>query len=193
MNSTSTPEPTPERAVAATTARLFSTRTLLVCAALAVVAGVIAQLSRVLGVAIQAIVPWLSFPAPLPWFLGIMVAVALFRRPGVALITGFLGMVASAGGLVLVGGIIIELVFLTGRYRRWSPARYYLAAGLIAVVNFGFMYLYADFTTLPILVQILAFLIRLGLYLGYAWLALWTTAQLERAGIHGVSKARSAS
>ncbi|SJN47031.1 hypothetical protein FM104_15585 [Microbacterium esteraromaticum] len=163
------------------------------CAALAVVAGVIAQLSRVLGVAIQAIVPWLSFPAPLPWFLGIMVAVALFRRPGVALITGFLGMVASAGGLVLVGGIIIELVFLTGRYRRWSPARYYLAAGLIAVVNFGFMYLYADFTTLPILVQILAFLIRLGLYLGYAWLALWTTAQLERAGIHGVSKARSAS
>lgn len=179
--------------MAATTARLFSTRTLLVCAALAVVAGVIAQLSRVLGVAIQAIVPWLSFPAPLPWFLGIMVAVALFRRPGVALITGFLGMVASAGGLVLVGGIIIELVFLTGRYRRWSPPRYYLAAGLIAVVNFGFMYLYADFATLPILVQILAFLIRLGLYLGYAWLALWTTAQLERAGIHGVSKARSAS
>lgn len=179
--------------MAATTVRLFSTRTLLVCAALAVVAGVIAQLSRVLGVAIQAIVPWLSFPAPLPWFLGIMVAVALFRRPGVALITGFLGMVASAGGLVLVGGIIIELVFLTGRYRRWSPPRYYLAAGLIAVVNFGFMYLYADFATLPILVQILAFLIRLGLYLGYAWLALWTTAQLKRAGIHGVSKARSAS
>lgn len=163
--------------------KLLSTRTLLVCAALGVVCGIFAQLSRVLGLVIQATVPWLSFPAPLPWFLGAMIAAALFRRPGVAIMTSFVGMIVSVGGPVLTGGLIIELVFLITRYRKWNPSLFFIAAALIAVMNFGFMYLYADFTTLPPVVQAVAFVVRLLVYLAYAWLALWLTTQLERAGI----------
>lgn len=196
MSSTSRSEPADDanaagsEATAAPRERFFTTRTLLICAALAVITAILAQLARVLGVTLQAVVPWLAFPAPVPWFLGILIAVALFRRPGIATVTAFIGMIASAGGLVLVGGIIVELVFLAGRYRRWDPWRFYLAAALIALVNFGFMYLYGLFTALPIGLQLLALAIRLALYLGYTWLALWVTARLEQAGIRGTPRTR---
>jgi hypothetical protein len=42
---------------------------------------VIIHAARLLGLILQGTIPWLSFPAPLPWFLGILIAPRLSSPP----------------------------------------------------------------------------------------------------------------
>ncbi|MGO1770146.1 MAG: hypothetical protein ACTHZX_09355, partial [Microbacterium sp.] len=90
----------------------LTSRALLACVILGALGAVIVHASRVLGVALQAGVPWLSFPAPLPWFLGILIAPLLVRRVGAALLTSIVTTVAGFGALALCGGIVVELLFV---------------------------------------------------------------------------------
>lgn len=186
-----TSAPAPPR----TTGR-FSTRVLLACVVLGALGAVIVHASRLLGVALQGTVPWLSFPAPLPWFLGILIAPLLTQRVGSALLTSVVTAVAGFGGLALCAGIVIEAAFvatrlLRGRSRAWpSPRSAYwlgwaiLAAVLASLLSFGFMFLYQEFLLLEGGVKLLALAVRIVIGVVYAWLAWAITIGLLRAGVN---------
>ncbi|MGO1852756.1 MAG: hypothetical protein ACTH0V_05035 [Microbacteriaceae bacterium] len=175
----------------------FSSRALLACVVLGALGAVITILSRVIGVALQGTVPWLSFPAPVPWFLGILIAPILIRRAGAALLTSVVTAVASFGGLALCAGIVVEAAFLVTRWvrsrgeREWPAPRSrwwlswsLLAALLVSIMSFGFMFLYQEFVLLDGGIKILAFAVRIGLGLVYGWLAWLVVNGLIRAGVN---------
>jgi ABC-type thiamin/hydroxymethylpyrimidine transport system permease subunit len=177
----------------ATAPARFSSRALLACV---VLGAVITILARVVGVALQATVPWLSFPAPVPWFLGILIAPLLIRRPGAALLTSAVTAVASFGGLALCAGVVVEAVFLVtlrvrtrgGRGLPPTQSRTWLAwalltAALVSAMSFGFMFLYREFQLLDDDVKLLALVVRVGLGLVYGWLAWLAARGLLRAGV----------
>ena len=60
-------------------------------------AALIVALTRPLSLALAAAVPWLAYPAPLPWFMPVIMAVLLLRLPGAALVTGVIAAVAGRG------------------------------------------------------------------------------------------------
>ncbi|WP_164545221.1 ECF transporter S component [Antribacter gilvus] len=121
----------------------FSTRLLLSCAAIGAAGGLLAVVINYL----LALVP----PSPLAyavytatigvWALGPLVAVSLFRVPGVGLLTavfaGVVNLVAPTGFLQVVNflaaGVVLELPFLVMLYRRWSD-RYVRNASVVALV-----------------------------------------------------------
>ncbi len=172
----------------------FSSRALLACVVLGALGAVIVHLSRILGLALQATVPWLSFPAPVPWFLGILVAPLLTQRAGAALLTSIVTTVAGFGALALCAGVVIDLTFMsTQRIRAhgWPPARspFWLwwaifASLLVSAMSFGFMFLYQEFFLLDTGLKIAALAIRIVLGVFYAWLAWFITLGLLRAGVN---------
>lgn len=162
-------------------AKAFTTRTLLVCVVLGAFSGVLAIASRVLGLALQTALPWLSFPAPLPWFLGVLVAGLLVRRPGAALLASVVGAIVAFGALVVCGGIVVELVLLALRRLPRLAAALAVGAG-VGLMSFGFMYLYPEFRLLPAELHLLGLAVRIVLCVGYGWFAWWLAVRLARAG-----------
>lgn len=76
------------------------------------------------------------------WALPILIAQALLRRPGLALLTSALMGLISApfiGGSLLhilnfvIAGVLFELPFLVTRYRRWDARTFWIAHPLSAL------------------------------------------------------------
>jgi cation transporter-like permease len=164
---------------------------------------VIIHAARLLGLILQGTIPWLSFPAPLPWFLGILIAPLLTQRVGSALLTSLVTAVIGFGGLALCAGIVVELTFLAartlrGRNQTWPPPRSprwlvwtIVAAVLVSLMSFGFMFLYQEFLLLDADIKLLALAMRVALGVAYAWLA-WAIANgLLRAGVDPARVART--
>lgn len=177
--------------------RKFTTRALLACVVLGALGAVLALSSRFLSLTLQGTVPWLAFPAPLPWFLSILVAALLIQRTGAALLTSIITTVLSFGALSLCAGIVVELAFLAVRrvQRRddagLPPTRSrfllwwtFITATLVSLMSYGFMFLYQEFLLLDSGVKLLAFAIRTSLGLLYAWLAWLVAIGLLRAGVN---------
>lgn len=171
----------------------LTTRSLMACVVLGAFTALLVHAARWIGLAVQATVPWLAFPAPVPWFLGIIVAALLIPRAGAALITSVIGAVAGFGWTALVAGILIEAVFwIVRRSRRGEPAlvlsrRDILAALitglLLGLMNVAFMFVYQEFRLMDDGVKVLAVAARLVLGVLYALLAIWITRLMVRAGI----------
>lgn len=175
----------------------FTTRALLACVVLGALGAVLVHASRILGVAFQATIPWLSFPAPLPWFLGILVAPLLIQRSGAALLTSLVSSVIGFGALALCAGIVIELAFFALRWLRHGQGDGFpsarstfwlwwalLSSTLVSLMSFGFMFLYQEFLLLEPGIKTLAVAIRVVLGAVYAWLA-WIIARgLLQAGVN---------
>ncbi|AHI21392.1 MULTISPECIES: ABC transporter permease [Actinomycetes] len=175
----------------------FSTRALLTFVVLGALGAIIVHVSRILGVALQATVPWLAFPAPVPWFLGILIAALLIQRSGAALLTSIVTTVAGFGALALCAGIVIELTFFITRRLRsqtqptWPPARSQfwlwwaiLACAIVSLMSFGFMFFYQEFLLLDPSIKLLALIIRVGLGVLYGWGAWVMTIGLLRANVN---------
>ena len=177
----------------------LTTRSLLACAVLGAFTAVLIHLSRFLGLALAAGAPWLSFPAPLPWFLVIIAAALLVQRSGAALLTSFIGAVIGVGALSLCGGIVVEIVFLVARKLGAAPARVtaaerarlprsslviaLISGVLVAAMMFGFMFLYKEFLLIPAELKIAAAAVRVALGLVYGWLAYVLVNALLRVGV----------
>jgi len=124
----------------------LSTRLLLTCAAIGVGGGLVFVVSGYIGGTISATAPVLYGLIIGVYFLPGVVAQALLRRGGVALMTGLTAGLVSAAfspqwffryfGTGLAIGLLQELPFAVSRYRVWRAWVFFLAAG-IAGVLFG--------------------------------------------------------
>lgn len=170
-----------------------STRILLSCAAIGVAGGVVAGGSGYLALVLAAISPVFYGITIGVHFLPSVVAFALLRRPGTALLAGLIaGLVGAAFaphwlprlvGTALLVGALIELPFLVTRYKRWDAWMFYLAAivagvGIAAVV---FVALGGEHFAAWM------WAVALPLYAGspalFTWLGRLIAKQLERAGV----------
>lgn len=93
----------------------LTTRSLMACVVLGAFCAVLVHATRLITISIQSALPWLAYPAPVPYFIGIIMASLLIRRTGVALLTGLIGAIGGFGAMALLAGIAIELVFVLGR------------------------------------------------------------------------------
>ena len=121
-----------------------STRVLLSCAAIGVGGGLIAGASGYLAAAFAAFGPLLYGLTVGVHFLPSVVALALLKRPGTAVLAGVIaGLVGTAFapwwiwryiGTGLLVGALIEVPFLLTRYRRWDAWMFYVSAAFSGVV-----------------------------------------------------------
>ncbi len=118
-----------------------STRVLLSCAAIGVGGGLVAGASGYLAAAFAAFGPLLYGITAGTHFLPSVVALALLKRPGTAVLAGVIaGLVGAAFapwwigrfvGTGLLVGVLLELPFLITRYRRWDPWLFYVFGGVL--------------------------------------------------------------
>jgi len=170
-----------------------STRVLLSCAAIGVGGGLVAGASGYLAAAFAAFIPVLYGVTIGTHFLPSVVALALLRRPGVAVLTGLIaGLIGAVFaplwlwrfvGTGLVVGVLLELPFLITRYRTWSAWLYYAAAGFagLALAAGAFLVLGAEHYA-P-----WAWVLYLVLFVGspvlFTWLGRVIAARLAKAGV----------
>ncbi|KRE29627.1 ECF transporter S component [Agromyces sp. Soil535] len=121
-----------------------STRVLLSCAAIGVGGGLVAGASGYLAAAFAAFGPLLYGITAGTHFLPSVVALALLKRPGTAVLAGVIaGLVGAAFapwwigrfvGTGLLVGALIELPFLITRYTRWDAWIFYASAAFAGLV-----------------------------------------------------------
>lgn len=170
-----------------------STRVLLSCAAIGVGGGLVAGASGYLAAAFAAFVPVLYGLTIGAHFLPSVVALALLKRPGVAVLAGLIaGLVGAAFaplwiwrylGTGLLVGALIELPFLLTRYRNWSPWLYYAAAGFagVALAVGTFIVLGAEHYAPWVWVVYLALFVASPMF--FTWIGRVVAAQLARSGV----------
>ena len=170
-----------------------STRVLLSCAAIGVAGGLVAGASAYLAAAFAAFLPVLYGLTIGTHFLPSAVALALLRRPGVAVLVGFIsGLVGAVFapiwiwrfvGTGLLVGALLELPFLVTRYRNWSPWLSYLAAGFagVALAVGTFVALGAEHYAPWAWALYLALFVASPVF--FTWLGRVIAAQLAKTGV----------
>ena len=170
-----------------------STRVLLSCAAIGVGGGLVAGASGYLAAAFAAIVPVLYGLTIGAHFLPSVVALALLKRPGVAVLAGLIaGLVGAAFAplwiwrYVLTGllvGALLELPFLVTRYRNWSPWLYYAAAAFsgVALAAGTFVVLGAEHYAPWTWVLYLALFVASPVF--FTWIGRIIALRLAKAGV----------
>ncbi|WP_406247106.1 ECF transporter S component [Microbacterium sp. M] len=120
------------------------TRVLLVCAAIGVATGILGGVAGYLSLAVSATVPVLYGLVLGSHVLPGVIAQALLRRPGVAIITHLLAALVSSAiapawalrylGTALLIGAIQEGVTAIGRYRSWAVWRFLVSAVIVGII-----------------------------------------------------------
>lgn len=171
----------------------LSTRLLLTCAAIGVGGGLVFVVSGYIGGTISATAPVLYGLIIGVYFLPGVVAQALLRRGGTALMTGLTAGLVSAAfspqwffryfGTGLAIGLLQELPFALSRYRVWKSWVFFLAAG-VAGVLFGASVLVAlgleHFAPLAQIVYIALFVLS---PIAFTAIGRGVAAALARAGV----------
>ena len=170
----------------------LSTRVLLVCAAIAVVTGILGGIEGWLTVAVLASAPFLyGFMLGVHTLPGI-VAQELFRLPGVALLTHILaGLVGSAIapmyipqflGTAVLFGAVQEGIAALFRYRAWSWWRYLISALIIGALVAVVVWFAADLSALPPWARIAYLALSLLGPVAWTLVGMGIGRALERAG-----------
>lgn len=170
----------------------MATRDLLVCAGIGVVCGLVMLPAVYLQITVTATVPVLYTIFTGTFILGPVIAQALIRRPGAALVAALVAALATAPfsprGILAVGpmalvGIVFEVAALTGRYRTWPKWRWFLASFLLSGFSIVTITIAFDLLSLQPLVSITTIIAIPVSYLLGTWLSLLIAAKLERTGI----------
>lgn len=170
----------------------ISTRLLMTCAAIGVAGGVLFTAHAWLGLITVNTVPFVYGLTMGLYFLPGALAQALFRRPGIALLTTALsGLVASPFQPIffmafltsLMIGVVQEIPFLITRYRIWRPWLFVvsgvLSAGITAGAAFGILG-GEDYGTAGTILIVGCFLIS---PLVFTMIGVWLAGALDRAGV----------
>ncbi|HWS37476.1 MAG TPA: ECF transporter S component [Actinoplanes sp.] len=114
----------------------LTTRFLMACAAIGAATGVLLIPAFFVSFAISATVPLAYAAMAGVWLLGPVIALAVLRRPGAAVLTmllaGIINIASPAGPSAIVTnlmvGVAMELGFLVTLYRIWRPWLFYATA-----------------------------------------------------------------
>lgn len=170
----------------------WSTRELLVAAAIGAFGAALTAVTKVAAVALFAISPILAAPMTgTALFVGVLAA-SLIRRPGAALAAGFVAavVVTPFGGfnprnmvaaLVVAGAV--EVALAIGRYRGFGPVSCVTAATINACFLFSIHWFVWHLARMPLGVQIAAGASLLVGQLLWAWLGTRVARALSKAGI----------
>ncbi|WP_407320386.1 ECF transporter S component [Isoptericola halotolerans] len=169
----------------------LTTRYLMTCAAIGAAMGVLLIPANFVSAPLAASAPMAYAPLVGLWVIGPVLALALLRRPGAALLTTFVAGVVSAASPVgawsvvtcLMAGAAVELAFLLTRYRVWSAWLYYVDALLFgaAYVASGWAAFHMDAMAPAVLVTFVV--LMMGSFLACTWLGRLLARRLAQAGV----------
>lgn len=183
------------------TSNRFPTRILLSAAAIGAAGGVFVialNWSSVLASALLGPLAFLVYAATIAlWIIPAFLAQALLRRPGIGLLAAVLmGLVnapfVQGGGQQIlnfvVAGVLLELPFLVGLYRTWSPRavgiRQFITALVFSGVYTYLVFLGFDARTMPAAGIWVAVIVGAVISSGAApWIAGLLAARLRAAGV----------
>ena len=169
-----------------------STRLLMSCAAIGVAGGVLFTAHALIGGIAVNTVPFVYGLTMGVYFLPGVLAQALFRRPGVALLASTLaGLVSSpfqpigfTALLIAIGvGVLEEAPFAIGRYRHWPAWLFWLSSALQGLLVMGAAFGIMrgqDLGTAGVVLLLVSFFISPPIFTG---IALQLAERLDRAGV----------
>ncbi|WP_203711055.1 ECF transporter S component [Asanoa siamensis] len=178
----------------------MTTRFLMACAAIGAATGVLLIPTNFAAFSVSASVPLAYAPMVGLWIIGPVVALAVLRRPGSAVLTTFIAGVISiptpAGPSAVVTclmvGTAIELGFLVTRYRVWAPWLFHLTAAVFTVLYALSAYAAFDISTMPAWAQVVFFALMLGSQAAFTALGLVVARRLEATGVaRGIAPRRT--
>lgn len=165
--------------------KLLTARPLMMCVVLGAFAVALVHVTRFASLGLNLSLPWLSYPAPLPWFVPPIMAMLLIKRMGAALIVGIIGALGG-GAAVLMAGTIVELLALL-MLKSWRlPIWWAMLCGvLIGFASYGFMFSFPEFAVLGYELKLAALAARIVQGIIYGGLAFWLVKQLRKIGVGG--------
>ncbi|MCK0116453.1 ECF transporter S component [Isoptericola sp. S6320L] len=176
-----------------------TTRYLMTCAAIGAALGVLLIPANFVSAPLAAAAPMAYAPMVGLWIIGPVLALALLRRPGAAVLTTFVAGVVSSASPVgvysivtcLMAGAAVELAFLVTRYRVWRPWLYYVDALVFGAAYIASGWVAFDMGSMAPAVLVTFMVLMLGSFLACTWLGLFLAGRLARAGVaRGLAPAR---
>jgi energy-coupling factor transport system substrate-specific component len=171
--------------------KTLTTRYLMACAAIGAATGVLLIPAFFVSFAISAAVPLAYAAMAGVWFLGPVVALAVLRRPGAAVLTMFLAgiiNVATPAGpsailTDLMVGVALELGFLVTLYRIWRPRLFFLTGALFQVYYAISAYAYFNIDDMTTVAQVSFFVLLFGSTTVFIQIGLVIAKRLIAAGV----------
>lgn len=168
----------------------FSTRLLMVCAAIGVAGGIV-SLPMVWATVAVYTIPLAHAPIIGLWAVTPVIAMTLLRRPGVgvltALILGIVNMLNPIGwffvGAMACTGVLVELPFALTRYRLWHPSLFYIGAVLGSSAHGIGLFMASGLRSYNPGFQVLVVAVVLASTLGFCRAARWVAGRLRQAGV----------
>ncbi|MFC7530261.1 ECF transporter S component [Actinoplanes sp. GCM10030250] len=177
----------------------LTTRFLMACAAIGAATGVLLLPANFVAAAVAPTVP-LAYATFLGvWLLGPVVAMAVLRRPGAAVLTmliaGIINIPTPAGPSAIVTnlmvGVALELGFLVTRYRIWRPWLFYVTALAFETFYAITAYAYFNIDDMAIAVRVVFFALMAASAVVFTWLGLVVADRLTATGVaRGIAPSR---
>ncbi|WP_402468576.1 ECF transporter S component [Isoptericola aurantiacus] len=169
----------------------LTTRYLMTCAAVGAAAGVLLIPANFAAAPLAAAAPMVYAPMVGLWMIGPVLALALIRRPGAAVLTTFVAGVVSAASPVgaysivtcLMAGVAVELAFLVTRYRIWRPWLFYVDALVFGAAYVASGWVAFDMGVMAPVVLVTFVVLMMGSFLLCTWLGLSLARRLTSAGV----------
>ncbi|WP_350348809.1 ECF transporter S component [Agromyces sp. G08B096] len=168
------------------------TRILLTCAAIGTAGGLLLVPLNWISASIAAAMPLLYAVLSGVWTVPFVVAFALIRRPGTALLTGLIAGIVNAGltpqgpSAILTSlmvGAMIEIPIALGGYRSWRAWIWYVGAAVFGLAYSLYSMAYLDFGANPVWMQAAYAVIGTASNVAAIWVGRSIAARLEAAGV----------
>ncbi|MDI6103078.1 ECF transporter S component [Actinoplanes sp. NEAU-A12] len=171
--------------------KTLTTRYLMACAAIGAATGVLLIPAFFVSFTISAAAPLAYAAMAGVWFLGPVVALAVLRRPGAAVLTmllaGIINIASPAGPSAIVTNLMVgaalEVGFLVTRYRIWRPWLFYVMGVLFQAYYAISAYAYFNIDDMTVAAQAGFFVLLLGSTLAFIKIGLVIAGRLAAAGV----------
>lgn len=169
----------------------FTTRYLMTCAAIGAALGVLLIPANFASAPLAAAAPLAYAPMVGLWIIGPVLAMALIKRPGAALLTTFVAGVVSSASPVgawsivtcLMAGAAVELAFLVTGYRVWKTWLFYVDAVVFGALYVASGWVAFNMAAMSPVVLVVFVGLMLGSFVGCTAIGLLLARRLTKAGV----------
>ncbi|WP_278235523.1 ECF transporter S component [Isoptericola sp. AK164] len=169
----------------------LTTRYLMTCAAIGAAVGVLLVPANFVSAPLALAAPLVFAPMAGLWVTGPVLALALVRRPGAAVLTSFVAGVISSASPVgatsiltcVMVGVAVEVAFLVTAYRVWRPWLFYVDALASGVAYLATWWLWTDMSSWAPGVMVAFGAMMLGSFVLCTGVGLMLAKRLARAGV----------